>query len=374
MKNILIITTVYRTGEKIYPIIPKLSQKYNVHVMNMYQMSNKTPWVNNYDPRESFYKMCDKHCSYVTNGPKYIHDSKVDADSNLKFVNKIDKYLQRNYYDLVIWDNNITIKGGQWNGLYKWFNDQDIINVGCPHGNRETKSYRIHKRIGRLYDCSFIFGEKEKKALEVISKGKLKNKLFAGGIPSNDKLKQYDRGNKYILIIPNFTDPSLLGKQTSSFRPFTKELFDLLKINELSNDYNCDIVIKEKLKLYYPTDSLKKSLKVYTNVYCIDYHEDDNKLIADAICVISAPSTLAFKPILMGIPTVLLKGHGMNGNFSDYPWVVNNNPVKMRKFINDQNNINKNVDFINDTLEGGVNFNSTDIYIDRIDKIIGEIE
>jgi hypothetical protein len=372
MKNILLITTVYRTGEKIYPIIPKLSEKYNIHVLNMYQMSNKTPWVDKNDPRINFYKVCDRYCSYVTHGPKYIHDSKVDADSNLKFVNKIDRYLQRDYYDLVIWDNNITIKGGEWSGLYKWFNDQNIINIGCPHGNREVKSYRIHKRIGRLYDYSFVFGNKEKKALEKISKGKLKNKLFTGGIPSNDKLKHYKRGNKYILIIPNFTDPSLVAGQTSCFSIFTKNLFEELKIEELSKEYDCDVIIKEKLKLYYPTNFLKKELKSYKNVHCIDYYEDDNQLIADAICVISSPSTLAFKSIQMGIPTVLLKGHGMNGNFSDYPWVIKNDPVKLREFINKQKEAGKNVKFITDTLEGGLDFNSADIYIDRINKILGE--
>ena len=45
----------------MHPIIPKLSEKYNIHVLNMYQMSNKTPWVNNDDPRIGFYDMCDKY-------------------------------------------------------------------------------------------------------------------------------------------------------------------------------------------------------------------------------------------------------------------------------------------------------------------------
>ena len=365
------ITTVYRTGEKMYPIIPKLSEKYNIHVLNMYQMSDKTPWVNKDDPREYFYNMCDKYCSYAIHGPKYVHDSGIDSGSNYQFVKNIDKYLQRDYYDLVIWDNNITIKGGEWNGLYRWFNNQGIVNIGCPHGNREIKSYRIHKRIDRLYDYSFVFGEKEKKALEGISKGKLKNKLFTGGIPANDKLKEYNRGNKYILIIPNFTDPSLVDGQTASFSIFTKKLFEELKIDELSKKYGCDIIIKEKLKLYYPTDFLKRSLKSYKNVHCIDYCEDDNKLVADATCVISSPSTLAFKSIQMGIPTVLLSGHGMKGNFSGYKWFVDNDPIKLREFIEKQNNIGRDIDFINNTLEGGLNFNSVDVYIDRINKIIG---
>jgi hypothetical protein len=374
MKNILLITTVYRVGEKIYPIIPKLSEKYNVHVLNMYQMSNKTPWVNMDDPRIGFYDMCEKYCSHIVHGPQYFHAADKDAEVNYRFVKKIDKYLQRDYYDLVIWDNNITIKGGQLNEIYKWFKEQDIINVGCPHGNKEIKAYRIHKRLNRLYDYSFVFGKKEKKALESISKGKLTNKLFTGGIPDNDKLKGYSRGNKYILIIPNFTDPALIGGQTSHFKIFTKQIFDELKIHELSKDYSCDIIIKEKLKLFYSTTLLKDSLKSYENVHCIDYHEDHNQLIADAICVIGASSTLNFKSIQMGIPSILLKGYGVSGNFSNYQGMIGSDPIKMRESIEKQEKDGKDINFITDTLEGGLDFNSTDVYVDRIDKIIGEVK
>ena len=354
----------------MHPIIPKLSEKYNIHVLNMYQMSNKTPWVNNDDPRIGFYDMCDKYCSHVIHGPQYIHDASVDSGNNYTFVEQIDKHLQRDYYDLVVWDNNITIKGGQWSKLYKWFNEQGIICIGCPHGNREKKSYRIHKRMGRLYDYSFVFGKKEKITLEKVSKGKLKDKLFAGGIPDNDKLKQYSRGNKYILVIPNFTDASLVFGQTSHFKVFTKQLFDKLKINELSREYNCDIIIKEKLKLFYKTTVLRDSLKSYKNVHCIDYHEDHNQLIADAKCVIGASSTLNFKSIQMGVPSILLKGHGVNGNFSGFQGNTDEDPVSMRKSINKQQKNGRDVAFISDTIEGGLNFNSTDVYVNKIDKIL----
>lgn len=370
MTNILFITTVYRTGEKIYPIIPKLAKKYNVDVLNMYQMSDKTHWVNECDPRINFYNMCDKYCSNVVHGPAYVHNADIDSKNNSDFIKKIDEYLEKNYYDLVIWDNNVTTKGGKWSSLYRWFNDQNIICIGCPHGNREYRGYRIHKRIGRLYDYSFIFGKKEKRKLLSLFKGKLEGKLLLGGIPSNDSLKNYTRGNKYILIIPNFTDSSHIMGQTSHFSPFTKKLFERLRIYEMSREYNCDIIIKEKLKLFYPTDFLKNSLKKYKNVHCIDSHEDDNRLVADAKCVISASSTLAFKSVQMGIPTVILNKHGMKGNFYDYKWRTNGDPKEMRDFIEQQEKNGKDINFISDTLEGGLEFNSSDIYIDRIEKFL----
>ena len=43
MKNILFITTQYRVGERIYPIIPFLSKIYNVDLLRLYQMNPKKP-------------------------------------------------------------------------------------------------------------------------------------------------------------------------------------------------------------------------------------------------------------------------------------------------------------------------------------------
>ena len=41
MKKILLIATVYRVGERIYPIIPKLSEEFEVDVLKTSQMGNK---------------------------------------------------------------------------------------------------------------------------------------------------------------------------------------------------------------------------------------------------------------------------------------------------------------------------------------------
>ena len=38
MKHILIVTTIYRCGERMYPIIPKLSESYKLSLLTLYQM------------------------------------------------------------------------------------------------------------------------------------------------------------------------------------------------------------------------------------------------------------------------------------------------------------------------------------------------
>ena len=67
----------------------------------------------------------------------------------------------------------------------------------------------------------------------------------------------------------------------------------------------------------------------YINSFCkgevITNTDNIDQLIADSAVVISAPSTLSFKPIQLGIPTILIKGSGAIGAFHDYPGLVNLN-------------------------------------------------
>ena len=44
MKKILLIATIYRVGERIYPIIPELSKEFKVDVLKTAQMGNKITW------------------------------------------------------------------------------------------------------------------------------------------------------------------------------------------------------------------------------------------------------------------------------------------------------------------------------------------
>ena len=54
MKNILFVTTQYRVGERIYPIIPKLAKKYNLDLMRLYQMDPNWKWTGDDDLRKYF--------------------------------------------------------------------------------------------------------------------------------------------------------------------------------------------------------------------------------------------------------------------------------------------------------------------------------
>lgn len=377
MNNILLITTVYRTGEKIYPIISELSKYFNIDVLHMFQMSVETVLPSHCDYRSVFNKKYDRHIRKTYNGPAFLKDSGRDGDRSRQFVSDFEREVRNNQYSLVLWDNNIPTKGGAISQFYELFKKYNIKVIGSPHGNRDYPGYKLSKRIGTKYDYSFVFGDKERKALSkqrkkaIYSEDQIYNRFLPAGIPSNDVLKTYHRGNRYILIIPNFTEPQSKNTVEGKFSPLTSKVFKDIKILNISEKYGCPIVIKEKARAYYKENKFRRSLKKYKNISFLSYCEDDNKLIADAKIVIGSPSTLMFKSIQLGIPTVLLRGHGMMGNFKDYHGVVDPSYKNVLNSIELQMINGRSDDYINRTISGGVDFTSIKLYVDYIRDLNG---
>jgi len=300
-----------------------------------------------------------------THGPKFHNNPDLDAVNYDEFFNANKKEINQ---DIVVLDNNTTLKGSSLPVLYNICKSKNIPVVACPHGNRDFESYKISKRIGILYDYSFVFGKKEFKHLH---DRKNKNRLILGGIPSNDKLCKYNKSKEYILVITGLADPSHSSGQTSGMKVFTEKEFYELKLLEMAEKHNCRIIIKNKYKYRYPTSYLRDKLSNLP-VSIIDHIDDDNELIAGSKFVISAPSTLSFKPIQIGIPTVVLNGYGMTGNFYDFAGFVKCNYKSVIDAIDKQNCIQ--TEFISSSIEGGLDFNSTDIYIDNITKLVRKVE
>ena len=144
---------------------------------------------------------------------------------------------------------------------------------------------------------------------------------------------------------------------------------------ELQKEFNKKVIIKIKSRLDHPNpnedfeylnDILSKDLD-YEVVMDI---EDDNKLICDSFLVISAPSVMSFKPIQKGIPTILLKDYGQTGGFHDYRGLVDLNTQTIFDEIERQYQNGKEEEFIKYTIEGGIDFTSTQKYIDEVRKLI----
>ena len=97
-----------------------------------------------------------------------------------------------------------------------------------------------------------------------------------------------------------------------------------------------------------------------------------DQLIADSAFIISAPSTLSFKPIQLGIPTILIKGSGAIGCYKNYPGLVNLNREEIINSLTNQIDHGKYTQFLDLSIAGGSNFTSTDVYIKKIKEYIHE--
>ena len=341
-KKILLLFTNHRVAEKLWPIIPKLSKEYTLDLFLVGLHSFNTPWVGDIDERKT---TVNKYKSYLNNiiiGPGVqFHGDNIKEDLT-SFINLDD-------YSLVVYDDNREMSEFNIPKFYQSCKLKNIKVIGNSHGNEDNP----HNAINKSYDISMNFS--------------------TGGIPANDTLKDLELTQKHILIITNF-----LGTRNNLKNAFSwlSILFDehfLYECGalELSKEYNLPIKVKIKTRLDNPdyTSSINyvKNIldcEVITNTNNID------QLIADSAVVISAPSTLAFKSIQLGIPTVLIKGSGAVGKFSSYPGLVNLDKQEIFNNLQMQINRGKFTNFIENTIMGGVDFNSSEVYVKYLKEII----
>ena len=345
LKNkILLLFSNHRVAEKLWPIIPELSKEYTLDLFLVGLHSFNTPWVGDVDEREIKVNQYKPYLNKVIVGPgiKYHGDS----------INEVlESYINLDDYKFVIFDDNREMSEYNIPQFYQSCKSKNIKVIGNSHGNEDNP----HNAIGKSYDMSMSFNN--------------------GGIPANDTLKNLKLNQKHILIITNFLGTRNNLKNAFSWLNifFDKNFLYECGALELSEEYNLPIKIKIKTRLDYPdyTNEINyinsftpKKLDIIANTDNID------QLIADSAVVISAPSTLAFKPIQLGIPTILIKGSGAIGAFHDYPGLVNLNKQEIFDNLQMQINYGKFNKFIEKTIEGGVDFNSSKTYIKNLKKLI----
>ena len=347
MKNkILFITTQYRVGERVYPILPHLSKIYDLDILKLYQMDSSHKWVGDNDPRVLF----DKN---------YIGEFKnVYLGSNISNID-FEKY------DLILADDN---RGR--NCLPEIYSYKKCPMIGCSHGNTNKNYLDEYHKVA--FDKCFVFGN---------SKKERNVNAIPAGIPANDALKNYiNKTPEHILIIVNF-----LGNRNSPFEiNFNEELFKHLKLHIIQKKFDKKILIKLKSRAdekgyKHNVDYLKSILPGDLDYEIAIDVEDDNLMVAKSCCVISAPSTMTLKPIQLGIPTVIIEGTGQSGvlqHFHGYintDWLYNTEKlsIDMINLLNKQiEDKTLNRKFIEKTLHGGNDFNSTQIFLNEIGNII----
>jgi len=346
MDKILFVATIFRCGEKVYPILPLLAKEYEVDILLHNEMRREFRWPGPKDPRPSFYNECNRL------GLKIIKDHRFASFDN---------------YDLVFIDDNFCKGSLGLPDISRKAKAANLKVIGCPHGNHEFS--RMSKFINwDVLDYTFVLGSKEQSRM---FGGKFSERMIPGGIPDNDCLVDCKRSNSHILVIPGYLPSQNRSKKNKNgYEPFTEKLFLKSGILELQQKYGLPVIVKEKTR---SKKNLKKSLgclEKYDGVEVIMDHDDINGLISSSKVVVGSPSTLCFKSIQVGIPTVLLKGSGMVGNFYDYKGLLDIDSGLISDELDRQFSNGRDEDFISRTLDGGIDFNSSNIYMNKIREIL----
>jgi hypothetical protein len=330
VKRILFITSQYRTGERVYPILPILAKEYSLDLLKVYQMSRNHKWVGDKDMRNIFDQ---KYLSLFDN----VYEGRCNISE----------------YDLIISDDNRDTPKTNLRSLYR---EKRCPMVSFEHGNTDKNYFKKGHKV--VFDKCFVFGRKNSKHPDCI----------ASGIPSNDELISYKNVNKkHILVVVNF-----LGNRNSPFKVnFTEETFRKLQLLDLQRQTSLPVLIKLKSRAdeggYLGNlEYLKKILPGELDYQIVIDVQDDNKLVAESKYVITAPSTLAFKPIQLGIPTLIIKDSGQAGSFSDYEGMFDIDKIDLNYFLQKPDN----TEWILNTIEGGLDFTSTTITVGNLKKLL----
>lgn len=351
MKKLLLIATVYRCGERIYSTIPELSTILDIDLLVINQMSSKCAWYGDIDPRKAFHNSYDK---YFDN----IYDAGMQS-INTVFINNVINGISQ--YDLILYDDN---RIGQGIGkIYTIANNNNIPMIGCTHGAGRSDI----KGLGKVYDYLFAFGNTD------VNVHGMNPYIKKVGIPSNDILKTYRRTNEHILVIVNFLGNR--GSKSSISTHVDEDFITQTGLKQLQEKFNKKIVFKLKSRQDHPYPEKDKAYLHDIIKGSFDYDiiidGDNDKIVAESFIVISCPSTLSFKPIQLGIPTVLIKGtQAPSAYFDKYKGLVDLDTHTIHDEIQRQHDHGKDTQFILDTIEGGIEFNSTEYFIKTVREII----
>lgn len=333
--KVLYIATHHRIGERMYPLLLKLTEDYLVDIIFTYKMRSDYKWPGDEEIRYNFF-----------NRYRDRFNEMYDAGYNIRSLP------QPFDYSFVVYDDNRR----SHNMELVYANSKGPI-FAANHGN--TNQDHAYQHDKTVYDYSFVFGKDDIKA----------DFNIAGGIPSNDALKEYRNvEKKHILIIGNF-----LGNRNTvlGLKAQDKNFFDSLNLKELNSKYNLPVVIK--LKSREDERGYKHNLEYLESIIDsdVDYRvvvdvENDNKFIAESAAVISPGSTLALKPIQLGIPTAIVDGYGQIGTLRNYPYVCQ--PNQVIEYLSNYN-FEDTKEFIENAIEGGLTFNSTKIMFEKIKDV-----
>jgi hypothetical protein len=350
-----------RTCSNILPVLECLSGKGAKISCYLYgQMASSANWFSTSVNPKPYLR------SRIENSSVNIVDDTGIEERAL--YNKISHLLDHNDYDLVITDVN---KGKMHWGtpfIYQAAKRKLIPVIGCQEGSVDDGDAglkSIAEGLGLNYDYCFCFGEFDKERL-LRRNNNLKNRVFTVGLPGNDRLKRYINhiDKKHVLLLPSWT--SAAG-DVNRFQAMTDALFESCGIRELSNKFGLPILVKEKTRAEFAFKHLEsKSIKVTMDELKLD------QIVAEAACIVGAPSTLLFKGIQLGIPTAVLGKPvmGQLGVFQEFQGLTDSSKEEVLKTVMDQQQAGIDSRFIERAIKGSSKYNCVDYFVNAVNEIL----
>lgn len=371
-KKILFIASIYRVGERTYPIIPELHKFADIDLLQVNEMSKDMHNYGNIDYRDVFHDKYGTFFDNIYDGTLSSIESRGARNSN---PSSTILSLDVKKYDMIFYDDNRD-RHGVWY-LYK-NKRSDCTMIGNTHGNTtlnpqpgkiqpegHSSGNYIVDNYKKVFDYCFVHGDEERESYDDTSY------IISGGIPANDQLKYYQRTNDFILIVVNFlgNSPSCPYKLR-----FDEKLFNQMRLLELQEIYKKQIVIKTKSRANHTSVAsdhayINSILPDNLQYQIITDFEDNNQLVCGASLVIGSTSGLSFKPIQKGIPTVLINKAGCIGSFHKHRSLIDIETNFLDKVAFEIDS-GKDGDYVDRILEGGSSFNSTEIYIKKIKELL----
>ena len=367
-KEILVFSTIHRNTERFIPVLEALSKEYKIIIIRSGQISQNTK----FESKNALYKNyfnANKNLVFFD----AIGISKTRDRDSLKFKRSIEAIVDKINFSnvaLAILDDSRCVNHAEY--FYKKCNENNVTVFANSHGNDDKIRYNSYFLDGykKIYDYLFVFGERDKLIFEKISGNKI---FIPAGIPSNDSLSKYQHTRKYILFIVNFIDPS---HSSSAAKSISKKIIEQLNLSDLQKRLKLPIVFKVKHRINFDVNReieiLKKEIGETLDYKIVTYTDDENKLVMDSACVMSHGSTMCFKTIQAGIPTVIIRNLGVVGNFNNYFATISPGENYFHYITKSNEYEQKRKDFLKNTLSGALNFNSTQIYIDNLKRYMNE--
>jgi hypothetical protein len=367
--RILFVTWVYHGGERVYPVIEPLLEHADVDVLALDRMDPKYIWQGDKDQRPKFYSLCNRL------GVKLFHDRQHDPSP----------------YDLLWFDDSYHKKNKNLVGFYiRWVRKLRAKTTASPHGlgwHFDKGPFLSVTHQPKHWDHNFLFGQTE---FDVVARNRpgtrgyrnlaggpplgLRDNVTLGGIPSNDRLAYLKLPPpEYILVLAGWlpSSPLIRGRmflinEYEGYKILNGEALVKAGINELSRQLNLPVLISQKTRKYQDKDDFSL-WKGVNNFQMINDHLDHDDLISKAAVVVGAPTTLAIKSLILGIPTILLRWYGISGLLGTYPGLVDLERDIFLKVYNQQKGEEHLIkEFAYRVSEGSRDGTATRIYVDKL--------